>query len=86
MKTGSNTSTIIHRTRLSKSNGKYKLDKSDKSLIKDRNNRIRMMKKCKTKCLNCRYLKDAEFCLRNECYIKPEEFKNLTECKYFYKI
>lgn len=86
MKTGSNTSTIIHRTSLSKSNGKYKLNKSEKSLIKERNNRIRMMRKCKTKCLKCRHLKDAEFCLRNECYIKPEEFEGLTECKYFSKL
>lgn len=84
MKVGTNTSTVIHRKNLSKTDGKYKLNKNDKVLIEERNKLFREMKKYKTKCLNCRYLKDSKFCLRTEKQI--ENFKSLTNCKYFYKI
>lgn len=85
-KIGVGTSTIIHRNSLSKSNGKYNLKKEEKKKVKVINDIKKEMKKQKVKCLKCKHLKDANFCLRREVEIKKEDFERLTECSFSSKL
>lgn len=85
-KVGVSTATIIHRNSLSKSNGKYGLKKEEKKNIKNINAIKREMKKQKVKCIRCKHLKDANFCLRREVEIKKDDFERLTECRFAGKL
>ena len=85
-KVGVHTGTIIYRDSLSRSSGKYGLKTEEKKRVKRINSIKRDMKKQKVKCLRCKYLKDASFCLRREIEIKKEDFEELTECRFASKI